>query len=89
MSHWVYVFSGCPDTGTYQQLANEGELGTVAVRERSGGLGIVDGFVRENVDELMMVARFRWVASGEPSTVMPALMEASGLPPTPDRTCCP
>ncbi|GAA3784045.1 hypothetical protein [Streptomyces chiangmaiensis] len=89
MSHWVYVLSGYPDSGTFQQLVTEGELGTVVVRERSGGRGIVDGFVRENVYELMMVACFRWVASGEPSTVMPALREASGLPPTPDGTCWP
>ncbi|MEU2715480.1 hypothetical protein [Streptomyces sp. NPDC007205] len=35
---------------------------------------LVDGFVRESVDELMTVARFRWVASGDPSTVGPAVL---------------
>ncbi|MEU6011684.1 hypothetical protein [Streptomyces sp. NPDC047453] len=85
MSYWVYAFSGCPDTGNHQQITNEGKPGHVVVRERPGGLDIVDGFVRESVDELMMVARFRWVASGAPSIVMPALREAAGLPPTPDR----
>lgn len=44
-----------------------------------GGLGIVDGFVREYVDDLMLAARFRWVASGDPSMVALAVLEASGL----------
>lgn len=73
MGHWVYEFLGCPDTGGYQQIADEMEAGEVVVRERVGGLGIVDGFVREGVDDVMMVARFRWVASGDPSAVMPEL----------------
>ncbi|MEV5085674.1 hypothetical protein AB0K74_45585 [Streptomyces sp. NPDC056159] len=85
MSHWVYAFSGCPDTGNYQQIASESEPVDAVVRERPGGMGVIDAFLRESVDELMMVARFRWVASGAPSTVMPALREAAGLPPTPDR----
>ena len=55
------------------------------VTERVGDLGIVDGFVRESVDELMLVARFRWVTSGDPSTVVPAVMAAAGLPHTPHR----
>ncbi|GHJ99633.1 hypothetical protein SY2F82_14310 [Streptomyces sp. Y2F8-2] len=52
-------------------------------RERPGGLGIVDGFVRASVDEVMMVARFRWVAGGDPSMVAPMVLEAAGehLPP--------
>ncbi|POX40382.1 hypothetical protein [Streptomyces sp. Ru72] len=83
MGHWVYEFVGCPDTGNYQQIANEEEPGEVIFRERPGGLGIVEGFVRDNVDELMMVARFRWVAGGDPSTVAPMVLEAVGeyLPP--------
>ncbi|GED90704.1 hypothetical protein [Streptomyces sp. 6-11-2] len=81
MSHWVYAFSGCPDTKDFQQIADDQEPGAVVLRERAGGLGTVDGFVRESVDDLMMVARFRWVASGDPSTVAPAVLQASGLPP--------
>jgi hypothetical protein len=84
MGHWVYEFSGCPDTGCYQQIANEAEPGEVVVRERVSGLGIVDGFVRESVDDVMMVAHFRWVASGDPSTVMPEMLRACGLSPSPD-----
>ncbi|GAA3048547.1 hypothetical protein [Streptomyces glomeratus] len=83
MSHWVYEFLGCPDTGDYQQIMDEAEPGDVVFRERPDGLGILDGFVRESVDDVMMVARFRWVASGDPSTVAPAVTEAAvGLPPS-------
>ncbi|MGW2937997.1 hypothetical protein ACWDA7_40730 [Streptomyces sp. NPDC001156] len=84
MGHWVYEFSGCPDMGCYHQIADEVEPDEVVVRERVGGLGIVDGFVRESVDDVMMVAQFRWVASGDPSTVMPELQRASKLSPSPD-----
>ncbi|MEU6010149.1 hypothetical protein [Streptomyces sp. NPDC047453] len=80
MSHWVYVFSGCPATGDYQQIADDQEPGDVVFRDRPGGLGIMDGFVRESVDDMMMVARFRWVASGDPSAVAPAVLQASALP---------
>jgi hypothetical protein len=59
MSHWVDELSGCPGAGGFRQLADEAEPGRVLFRHRSGGSGIVDGFVREGVDELMMVARFR------------------------------
>ncbi|MGW2697771.1 hypothetical protein [Streptomyces sp. NPDC001296] len=83
MGHWVYEFVGCPDTGNFQQIADEEEPGEVIFRERPGGLGIVDGFVWESVDELMMVARFRWVVGGHPSMVAPMVLEAAGeqLPP--------
>ncbi|WP_424862843.1 hypothetical protein [Streptomyces sp. MMS24-I29] len=74
MGHWVYEFSGCPDSGDYQQIADDAEPGDVVLRERRGGLGTVDAFVRENVDGMMMVARFRWVASGDPSVVAPAVL---------------
>ncbi|MEV8562725.1 hypothetical protein AB0478_41095 [Streptomyces sp. NPDC051917] len=84
MGHWVYTFSGCPGIGNYQQIANEGEPGDVVGRARPGGLGVVDGFVLESVDDLMMVAHFRWVATGDSSTVMPTVLEALGLPPTSD-----
>lgn len=84
MGHWVYEFLGCPDTGDHQQIANEEEPGEVVFHERPGGLGIMDGFVRESVDELMMVARFRWATSGDPSTVAPVVLEAAAerLPPS-------
>jgi hypothetical protein len=85
MGHWVYEFSGCPDIGDYQQIAVEDEPGDVVLRERPGGLGVVDGFVRESVDELMLVARFQWVAKGDPPTVASALLQAS-LPPSPGAT---
>lgn len=85
MGHWVYEFSGCPDTGRFQQIADAVEPGEVMVRERAGGLSIVDGFVRESVDNVMMVAHFRWVTSGNPSTVTPELLRASGLSPSPDE----
>lgn len=84
MGHWVYEFAGCPDTGCYQQVADEMGPGEVVVRERVGGLRIVDGFVRESVDDVMMVARFRWVASGDPSTVMPEVLRACGPSPSHD-----
>ncbi|MFF9318095.1 hypothetical protein ACF1BP_36435 [Streptomyces sp. NPDC014735] len=81
MGHWVYEFSGCPDSGDYRQIADDEEPGDVVLRKRLGGLGIVDGFVRESVDDLMMVARFRWVVGGDASAVAPALLQASGVPP--------
>lgn len=84
MGHWVYEFSGCPETGCSQQIAEEVEPGEVEVRERVGVPAMVDGFVRESVDDLMMVARFRWVASGDPSAVTPESVRASALSPTPD-----
>ncbi|MEV8562011.1 hypothetical protein AB0478_37305 [Streptomyces sp. NPDC051917] len=80
MGHWVYEFSGCPDSWDYQQIADDQEPGDVVLRERPGGLGVVDGFVWESVDDMMMVARFRWVASGDPSVVAPAVLQASGRP---------
>ncbi|MFB7324721.1 hypothetical protein [Streptomyces sp. NPDC056190] len=80
MGHWVYAFSGCPATGDFRQIADDEEPGNVVLGERPGGLGIVDGFVRESVDDMMMVARFRWVASGDPSAVAPAVLLASRLP---------
>ncbi|MFI6359523.1 hypothetical protein ACIBJF_44690 [Streptomyces sp. NPDC050743] len=84
MGHWVYVFSGCPDSGDYQQIADDEEPDHVVLRERLGGPCIVDGFVRESIDDLMMVARFRWVASGDPSVVAATVLHASGLAPTRD-----
>ncbi|MFE1406160.1 hypothetical protein ACFW5D_21340 [Streptomyces sp. NPDC058770] len=89
MGHWVYEFSGCPDSGDYRQIAEDEEPGDVVLRERLGGLGIVDGFVRESVDDLMMVARFRWVVGGDPSAVAPALLQRSGLPPLARRDAGP
>lgn len=48
----------------------------------------MDGFVRESVDDLMMVARFRWVASRDLSTVGPAVLgEARGRPHSPGGLC--
>ncbi|MGW3568707.1 hypothetical protein ACWDSL_33435 [Streptomyces sp. NPDC000941] len=88
MGHWIYEFKGCPDTGCYQQIANEVEPGEVAVRQRVASPGIVDGFVRESLDDVMMVAHFRWVATGDPSTVMPELLQACGLSPWPDSEGC-
>ncbi|WP_316782075.1 hypothetical protein [Streptomyces sasae] len=86
MGHWVYEFSGFPDSGDYQQIADDEELGEVVLRERPGGLGIVDEFVRESVDDMMMVARFRWVASGDPSAVGPAVLRAAGQSISASRT---
>ncbi|WP_327241277.1 hypothetical protein [Streptomyces sp. NBC_01320] len=77
MGHWVYEFSGYPDSADYQQIMDDAEPGDVVLRERPDGLGIVDGSVRENVDDMMMMARFRWVASGDPSAVAPAALQAS------------
>ncbi|MFJ9710728.1 hypothetical protein [Streptomyces sp. NPDC101234] len=81
MSHWIYELLGCPEAGSHQQFAGETEPGRVLVFERVERPVIVDGFVRESVDDLMMVARFRWVASGDPSTVMPELLRAAALSP--------
>jgi hypothetical protein len=89
MGHWMYEFSGCPDSGDYQQIAHDEEPGDVVLRKRPSGLGIVDGFVRESIDDLMMVTRFRWVASGDPSTVAPAVLQASGLSPLARRDARP
>ncbi|MEU9398047.1 hypothetical protein AB0D86_49795 [Streptomyces sp. NPDC048324] len=77
MGHWVYEFSGCPDAVDHQQIAVEDEPGDVVLREHPGSQSAVDGFVRESVDELMMVARFRWVASGDPPAVASAMLQAS------------
>ncbi|PWI04746.1 hypothetical protein DIZ27_43450 [Streptomyces sp. NWU339] len=89
MGHWVYEFTGCPDSGDYQQIADADEPGEVVLRERPRGLGIVDGFVRESVDDLLRVARFRWVTSGDPSTVAPAVLQASGPAPLARRDARP
>ncbi|MFD8719847.1 hypothetical protein ACFV2H_17970 [Streptomyces sp. NPDC059629] len=89
MSHWVYEFSGVADSGDYLQIADDEEPGDVVLRERPGGLGIVDGFVCERVDNLMMVARFRWVASGDPSAVRPAVLRAAGILPLARRAARP
>ncbi|MBL3671565.1 hypothetical protein JL475_37990 [Streptomyces sp. M2CJ-2] len=78
MGRWVYEFTGCPDSGDCQQIADDDEPGDVVLRERPSGLGIVDGYVRESVDDLMRVARFRWVAGGDPATVAPAVLQVSG-----------
>ncbi|MEU6511495.1 hypothetical protein [Streptomyces sp. NPDC046942] len=78
MVHWVYAFTGCPGTGDYQLITNQEEPGDVVFRDRPGGLGIVDAFVREHVDHIMMVVRYRWVADEAPSTVTPAVQEALG-----------
>ncbi|MFB6783631.1 hypothetical protein ACFCX0_41635 [Streptomyces sp. NPDC056352] len=45
--------------------------------------------MRESVDDMMMVARFRWVASGDPSAVAPAVLQASGLLPLARRDAWP
>jgi hypothetical protein len=80
MSHWIYELSGSPEAGSHRRIAGEAEPGKVVVFERAGAV-IVDGFVRESVDELMLVARFRWVASGDPATVLPELLRAAALSP--------
>ncbi|OIJ95742.1 hypothetical protein BIV25_20045 [Streptomyces sp. MUSC 14] len=85
----MYEFSGCPDSGDYQQIADDEEPGDVVLRERPCGLRIVDGFVRESVDDMMMVARFRWVVSGDPSAVATAVLQASGRPPLARRDAWP
>ncbi|MGW5465498.1 hypothetical protein [Streptomyces sp. NPDC003996] len=69
MGHWVYEFSGCPDSWDSQQIADDQEPGDVVLRERPGGLGVVDGFVRESGDDMI---------SGDPSVVAPAVLQASG-----------
>ncbi|MFF7987336.1 hypothetical protein ACFZDK_51105 [Streptomyces sp. NPDC007901] len=51
----------------HQRIVGETEPGKVVVFERADRPVIVDGFVRESVDDLMMVARFRRVAGGDPS----------------------
>lgn len=66
MVPWVYVFVGCPWTGDAQQITNEGEPDDVLVRQRPAAQGTVDTFVREGVDRIMLVARYRWVADGAP-----------------------
>ncbi|MFK0160564.1 hypothetical protein ACIQVL_30570 [Streptomyces sp. NPDC090499] len=81
MSHWIYELSGCPEAGCRHRIAGEAEPGKVVVFERVDRPVIVDGFVRESLDDLMMVARFRWVASGDLSTVMPELLRAAALSP--------
>ncbi|MEU6654906.1 hypothetical protein ABZ904_37210 [Streptomyces sp. NPDC046900] len=82
MTHWVYAFAGCPDTGDFQESAGEEEPGEVVFRDRAGGFGVIDGFVRESVDGPMLVARYRWVASGDALAVAPAVLRAaSELPP--------
>ncbi|MEU6324936.1 hypothetical protein [Streptomyces sp. NPDC047009] len=82
MTHWVYAFAGCPDTGDFQESAGEEEPGEIVFRDRAGGFGVMDGFVRESVDDLMLVAHYRWVASGDAFAVAPAVLRAvSELPP--------
>ncbi|MET9089725.1 hypothetical protein ABZX77_49090 [Streptomyces sp. NPDC004237] len=81
MSHWIYELSGSPEAEGHQRMAGEPEPGKVVVFERAEKPGIVDGFVRESVDDLMMVARFRWVAGGDPSVVMPELLRAAAISP--------
>ena len=81
MSHWIYELSGSPEAGSHQRIAGEAEPCKVVVFARVDRPVIVDGFVRESVDDLMMVARFRWVASGDPSIVMPELLRAAALSP--------
>ncbi|MCW7946707.1 hypothetical protein AAW14_33190 [Streptomyces hygroscopicus] len=84
MGDWVYEFAGCPETGDFQQIASEGEPGEVVFHGRPGSPGIVYGYVRDSIDHTMMVARYRWVASGDPTTVAPAVLQVSAeLPPTP------
>ncbi|MGW4911871.1 hypothetical protein [Streptomyces sp. NPDC004270] len=83
MGHWVYEFLGRPGMRPYRQVADEVEPAEVVVCEGLGGQAVVDGFVRESVDVLMMVARFQWVVSGDLSTVTPELLRASGLSPSP------
>ncbi|WP_433455622.1 hypothetical protein ACQPXS_46510 [Streptomyces sp. CA-142005] len=80
MGRWVYEFSGCPDSGGYRQIADDQEPGDVVLCERPGGLGVVAGFVRESVDDMMMVARLGWVACGDPSVVASAVLQVSGRP---------
>ncbi|WP_146229152.1 hypothetical protein [Streptomyces sp. NWU339] len=89
MGHWVYEFTGCPDSGDYRQIADDEAPGAVVLRERPSGLGIVDGFVRESVDDLLRVARFRWVTGGDPSTVAPAVLQVSGPSPLARRDARP
>ncbi|MFF2205644.1 hypothetical protein [Streptomyces sp. NPDC058145] len=85
MGHWVYELSGCPDSGDHQQIADDQEPGDVVLRKRPGNPSVVDGFVRESIDDIMMIARFRWVACGDPSAVASGVLQASELPP---RTRC-
>jgi hypothetical protein len=82
MAHWVYEFAGCPGRGDFQEITGEAEPGEVVFRDRAGGFGVVDGFVLESVDDVMLGARYRWVAGGQPCTVAPAVLHASrGFPP--------
>ncbi|WP_413812514.1 hypothetical protein [Streptomyces sp. OE57] len=78
----MYRSSGCPELEDQQHLGQETVPGHAILRERPGGLGVVDGYVREDLDEVMMVARFRWVASGDPASVTTAVMLAAGASPS-------
>ncbi|MFL4903814.1 hypothetical protein ACJ6WF_11655 [Streptomyces sp. MMS24-I2-30] len=82
MGHWVYTFSGCPGTGDFQQIADDEEPPDAVLHERPDARGFVDRYVLASVDDLMLVARFRWVACGDPSTVATAVRRASGRTPS-------
>lgn len=82
MALWVYEFSGCPDLPDTQHISKneEREPGHIVLREREGGVGIVDGYLREELDQTTLTVRFAWVASGSPETVTPAVIDAAGIP---------
>lgn len=83
MGHWVLVYCGCPDGGDFQEVSRCEEPALVWVRERRGSPGVAEGFVRESLDDLMLVARYRWVTSGEPAAVVAQVLQECGLWPLP------
>ncbi|MEU5636327.1 hypothetical protein ACIA8I_22470 [Streptomyces rishiriensis] len=72
MGHWVHRFSGRPGLEDQVRIGQEDAPEPVVLRERPGELGVVDGYVRELLDEEMLVARLRWVAGGDPERVAAA-----------------
>ncbi|MFI8459083.1 hypothetical protein [Kitasatospora sp. NPDC085464] len=81
---WTYVFTGCPDLGN--DIPSTGrageEPGHVIMAERRRQAGVIDGFVM--VRQVGRRVTYRWVASGEPETVLPQLLAAvTANPPAP------
>lgn len=74
---WVMLFTGDPTTPDTERIQSyDGEPGHVLLVERTGGKGLVDLYVRVEIDLLRRVVEYNWRRTDTPEGVVKNLPDA-------------